>query len=153
MFISYSWDSPEHRTWVAQLAMTLRLNGVEVTLDQWHVRPGEDLAHFMARGLRESDRVLMICTEAYVQKAQQRQGGVGYEQVLVTAQLMREVGTAKFIPIIRQTTHPRQLPDELAARMYIDLSDGPEQHANQQRLLRDLHDVGVPLPPLGRPPF
>ena len=65
VFISYSWDSPEHRSWVTQLAMTLRQNGVEVTLDQWHVRPGEDLAHFMARGLRESDRVLMICTESH----------------------------------------------------------------------------------------
>jgi hypothetical protein len=153
VFISYSWDSPEHRSWVTQLAMTLRQNGVEVTLDQWHVRPGEDLAHFMARGLRESDRVLMICTETYVQKAQQRQGGVGYEQMLVTAQIMREVGTAKFIPIIRQAGHPRQLPDELAVRMYIDLSDGPEQHANLLRLVRDLHDISVPLPPLGRPPF
>lgn len=102
---------------------------------------------------RESDRVLMICTETYVQKAQQRQGGVGYEQMLVAAQIMRAVGTAKFIPIIRQAGHPRQLPDELAARMYIDLSDGPEQHANLQRLVRDLHDVSVPLPPLGRSPF
>ncbi|MCU7369494.1 toll/interleukin-1 receptor domain-containing protein [Paucibacter sp. O1-1] len=146
VFISYSWDSPEHRAWITQLAMTLRQNGIEVTLDQWHVRPGEDLAHFMARGVRESDRVLMICTENYVQKAQQRQGGVGYEQMLVTAQIMREVGTAKFVPIIRQTNHPRQLPDELAGRMYVDLSDGPEQPLNLQRLIRDLHDVSLPLP-------
>ncbi len=152
-FISYSWDSPEHRAWVTQLAMTLRQNGVEVVLDQWHVRPGEDLAHFIARGVRESDRVLMICTETYVQKAQQRQGGVGYEQMLVTAQMMREVGTAKFIPIIRQSSHSRQLPDELAGRMYVDLSDGPEQHSNLQHLVRELHDIAVSLPPLGQRPF
>lgn len=153
VFISYSWDSPEHRAWVTQLAMTLRQHGIEVILDQWHVRPGEDLANFMARSVRESDRILMICTETYVQKAQQRQGGVGYEQMLVTAQIMREVGTAKFIPIVRQTAHPRQLPDELAARLYVDLSDGPEQHGHLQHLIRDLHDLSVPLPPLGRPPF
>ena len=153
VFISYSWDSPEHRAWITQLAMTLRQNGIEVTLDQWHVRPGEDLAHFMARGVRESDRVLMVCTENYVQKTQQRQGGVGYEQMLVTAQIMREVGTAKFIPILRQTDHPRQLPDELAGRMYVDLSDGPEQALNLQRLVRDLHDVSIQLPPLGLRPF
>lgn len=153
VFISYSWDSPEHRAWVTQLAVFLRQNGVEVILDQWHVRLGEDLAHFMARSVRESDRVLMICTETYVQKAQQRQGGVGYEQMLVTAQIMREVGTAKFIPIIRQSGHSRQLPDELAGRMYVDLSDGPEQQPNLQRLVRELHEIEVPLPPLGqRPP-
>jgi len=152
-FISYSWDSPEHRAWVTQLAMALRQNGIEVVLDQWHVRPGEDLAHFMARSVRESDRVLMICTETYVQKAQQRQGGVGYEQMLVTAQMMREVGTTKFIPVIRQSAQPRQLPDELAGRMYVDLSDGPELHLNVQHLVRELHNIAVPLPPLGQRPF
>jgi hypothetical protein len=152
VFVSYSWDSPEHRTWIEKLAMSLRQNGVDAVLDQWHVRPGEDLGHFMARSVRDSDRVLMICTETYVQKAQQRQGGVGYEQMLVTAQMMREVGTAKFIPVIRQSSHPRRLPDELAGRMYIDLSDGPDQHANFQRLVRELHDIAVPLPPLGPRP-
>lgn len=153
VFISYSWDSPEHRAWVTQLAVALRQGGIEVTLDQWHVRLGEDLANFMARSVRESDRVLMVCTETYVAKAQQRQGGVGYEQMLVTAQMMREVGTAKFIPIIRQMNYPRQLPDELAARMYIDLSDGPEHGENLKRLVRELHDVNIPLPPLGQRPF
>lgn len=153
VFISYSWDSVEHRAWVAQLAMTLRQNGIEVALDQWHVRPGEDLPHFMMRSVRESDRVLMICTEIYVQKAQHRQGGVGYEQMLVTGQMMREVGTAKFIPIIRQSGHPRQLPDELAGRMYVDLSDGPEQQINLQQLVRELHDKAVSLPPLGQRPY
>lgn len=153
VFISYSWDSPEHRAWITQLAIMLRQSGIEVILDQWHVRPGEDLANFMARSVRDSDRVLMICTETYVQKAQQRQGGVGYEQMLVTAQIMREVGTAKFIPIIRQTAQPRQLPDELAGRLYVDLSDGPGQHGNLQHLIRDLHGLNIPLPPLGPRPF
>lgn len=133
--------------------MMLRQNGIEVILDQWYVRLGEDLANFMARSVRESDRVLMICTETYVLKALQRQGGVGYEQMLVTAQIMREVGTAKFIPIVRQTAQSRQLPDELAGRLYVDLSDGPEQHENLLRLIRDLHNLNVPLPPLGHRPF
>jgi hypothetical protein len=153
VFISYSWDSQEHRAWVEQLAVTLRQNGIEVALDQWHVRPGEDLPHFMVRSMRESDRVLMICTELYVHKARQRHGGVGYEQMLLTGQMMREVGTAKFIPIIRQSGHPRQLPDEMAGRMYVDLSDGPEQNINLQRLVRELHDKAVSLPPLGQRPF
>lgn len=152
VFISYSWDSPEHRAWVTQLAMSLRQKGVEVVLDQWHTRFGEDLPHFMARSVRECDRVLMICTEAYVEKAQQRQGGVGYEQMLVTAQMMREVGTRKFIPIVRQSTYPRRVPDELAGRKYVDLSDGPEEQHNFEQLVRELHEMEIPLPPLGQRP-
>lgn len=153
VFISYSWDSPEHRAWVAQLAITLRQNGVEVILDQWHVRLGEDLPHFMASSLHVSDRVLIICTKPYVEKARQRQGGVGYEQMLVTAQILREIGTAKFIPVVRQTDKPHILPDEFFGRMYVDLSDGPEHAENLQRLLRELHNAEIPLPPLGRSPF
>lgn len=153
VFISYSWDSPEHRAWVTQLAITLRQNGVEVILDQWHVRLGEDLPHFMARSLHGSDRVLIICTKLYVEKAQQRKGGVGYEQMLVTAQILREIGTAKFIPVVRQTDTPHILPDEFSGRMYVDLSDGPEYADNLQRLLRELHNADISLPPLGRSPF
>jgi hypothetical protein len=153
VFISYSWDSPEHRTWVTHLATALRQNGIEVTLDQWHLRLGEDLAHFMARAVRESDRVLLICTEEYVNKARDRQGGVGYEQMLVTGQLMREIGTTKFVPVVRQRTRPYALPDELAGRVYVDLSDGPQSSASFQQLVRDLHNIQVELPVLGPRPF
>ena len=83
VFISYSWDSPEHRQWVAQLGGYLRQCGIDVTLDQWHVRYGEDLAAFMERSVREADRVLVICTESYVDKASRRTRGVGYELLMV----------------------------------------------------------------------
>ncbi|WP_175796243.1 toll/interleukin-1 receptor domain-containing protein [Burkholderia anthina] len=75
VFISYSWDSPEHRVWVAQLATSLRRDGIEAILDQWYVKLGEDLAAFMAINVRECDRVLVICTEEYVRKARERKGG------------------------------------------------------------------------------
>ncbi len=153
VFISYSWDSPEHQAWVAQLAITLRNHGVDVILDQWHVRPGQDLGLFMAQSVRDSDRVLLICTENYVRKARERAGGVGYEQMLLTPQIMREVSTTKFVPVVRQASQPRVLPDEMAGRLYVDLSDGAEYQTTLQSLIRDLHNIAVPLPPLGRPPF
>ncbi|WP_370457663.1 SEFIR domain-containing protein [Rufibacter sp. XAAS-G3-1] len=34
VFISYSHDSNNHKDWVLQLATRLRLNGVDVILDQ-----------------------------------------------------------------------------------------------------------------------
>jgi len=153
VFISYSWDSPEHRQWVALLAGTLRSNGIDATLDQWHVRGGEDLAGFMERSIREADRVLVICTEAYVERAIGRQGGVGYEHTMVTGELMRNVGTSKFIPVVRQTSRPATLPTELNTRLYFDLSPGAEYPTQLQELIRDLHNVQTPIPPLGPNPF
>ncbi|HEP6427406.1 toll/interleukin-1 receptor domain-containing protein [Burkholderia anthina] len=152
VFISYSWDSPEHRVWVAQLATSLRRDGIEAILDQWYVKLGEDLAAFMAINVRECDRVLVICTEEYVRKARERKGGVGYEQMLVTGQMMRDVGTTKFIPVVRQSSNQYMLPDELAGRLYVDLSDGPGQHDAYQHLVHELHDLRAPAPPLGMGP-
>jgi len=152
VFISYSWDSPEHQAWVAQLGLVLRKHGVDVILDQWHVKPGQDLAQFMADSVRDSDRVLLICTENYVRKARERTGGVGYEHMLLTPQLMRELSTTKFVPVVRQASLPRMLPDEMAGRLYVDLSDGAQYQTSLQSLIRDLHNIALPLPPVGRPP-
>lgn len=44
---------------------------------------------------------MMVCTEKYVPKTDDRTGGVGYEAMIVTGELMRDLGTAKFIPVDR----------------------------------------------------
>src|SRR4051812_17731845 len=49
VFISYSWESPAHKEWVRDFASQLRADGVEVTLDQWKLVPGDQLAQFMER--------------------------------------------------------------------------------------------------------
>jgi len=46
-------------------------------LDQWDLRAGGDMAEVMAKGISTADRVVMICTEAYVSKAEVGKGGVG----------------------------------------------------------------------------
>lgn len=102
VFLSYSHDSAEHKYWAGKLASALRENGVDVIFDQWDVGLGDDLPKFMERGVRESDRVLMVCTENYVTKADEGKGGVGYEAMVVTGELIEDLRTNKFVPIVRQ---------------------------------------------------
>lgn len=47
VFISYSHDPAEHKSWVIDFASTLRNRGEDAVLDQWDLRPGDDLPHFM----------------------------------------------------------------------------------------------------------
>ena len=75
VFISYSHDSDAHKAWVLGLATGLRNGGVNVVLDQWDLALGEDISMFMQKGISESDRVLMICSESYVAKAEE---GIGW---------------------------------------------------------------------------
>ncbi|EOC1427671.1 toll/interleukin-1 receptor domain-containing protein [Cronobacter dublinensis subsp. beijingensis] len=153
VFISYSWDSPEHKLWVSSLAGWLRQNGIDIILDQWHLRGGEDLITFMERSIGEADRVVIICTEIYVHKAKERTGGVGYENTLLTNELIQNLGSSKFIPVIRQSNPPYITPSSLSTRLYYDLSGGQTYQDEAKRLMMELHNISVPIPPLGRNPF
>ena len=151
-FVSYSHDSPEHKRWVLQFATRLRQAGVDAILDQWELELGADIPLFMDT-LAESDRVLMICTERYVRKADQGEGGVGYERMIMTAKMMKSIKSAKVIPIIRQAS-TKDLPIFVASRNYIDFSDDDQYEAALNELVRTLHGAPLyPKPPLGNSPF
>jgi hypothetical protein len=73
--------------------------------------------------------------------------------MIVTAELIKNLGSAKFIPIIRQSAPDRRVPKFMGARYYVDLSDGLDPIAARQHLLRDLHNVPPDRPALGLSPF
>lgn len=152
-FISYSHDSLEHKKWVLDFATRLRNTGVDATLDQWELNPGDDLPHFMERHLASADRVLMVCTEQYVSKANAGAGGVGYEKMIVTADLLKTIDSNKVIPLIRQTgTHT--VPTFLRSKLFLDFSRDDQFEFSFDELTRTLH--GAPLfvkPPVGNNPF
>ena len=153
VFISYSHDSEQHRDWVRQLAEKLSADGVSVVLDQWEIGPGHDVTAFMERGLTSCDWVLIICTDEYVQKVNTLKGGVGYERMIVTAEVARDLETTKFIPILR-TQRSESLPTFLGPRIYVDLRGDEANELEYDRLLRSLH--GIPKyakPAVGPNPF
>jgi hypothetical protein len=153
VFISYSHDSQEHKQWVLEFATRLRNSGVDAILDQWDLQPGDDLPHFMERNLASSERVLMVCTERYVEKANSGSGGVGYEKMIITADLLKTIGSKKVIPIIRQAgTH--ETPIFLKTKLFLDFSRKDQSEYAFDELIRTLH--GAPLfikPPVGNSPF
>ena len=143
VFISYSHDTPEHKQWVSELGTKLRRKGVNVILDQWHCRLGDDITQFMERGIKDSDRVLVICTDGYVRKANAGEGGVGYESMIVTRKLVEDLETNKFIPIIRQALGEDKTPVFLGARVYIDFTDEDQFDEKFNELLRECLQVST----------
>lgn len=154
VFISYSHDSELHKAWVLRLAIDLRERGVDATLDQWELVPGQDVAGFMQRGILEADRVLLVCSSTYVSKAEAGTGGVGFERLIVTGEVVQNIDTRKFIPLIRGNPAEPRVPRFLGPRLYIDFNDDAAYAVKRDELLREL--LGTPLavkPPLGTNPF
>lgn len=154
VFFSYSHDSQFHKDWVLTLATRLVANGVDVVLDQWDLTLGSDLPRFMESGLTAADRVIAVCSELYVEKANEGRGGVGYEKMILTAQLMQNLTVDRIIPVIRNNTQPQSVPIFLSSKVYIDFRDDLAFETRYAELLRDIHGQQVkPRPPIGLNPF
>ena len=154
VFVSYSHDSEEHRDWVLRLATRLRSDGVDAILDRWNLRLGQDLAAFMEKGLSSSHRVLCICSQAYVDKANAGTGGVGYEKQIIIAELLADLNRDWVIPVIRNNARTLKLPTFLKGRFYIDFEEDRLYESKYEELLRELLDEPVlPVPELGKNPF
>ena len=154
VFISYSHDSSEHKQWVLELSKKLRNNGVDVILDQWDLVPGADATLFMENGVRDSDRVLVVCTDNYVNKVDAAKGGVGYERIILTGELVDDLNTDKFIPIIRQLSGQERRPTCLKTRIFINFTDDNQFERQFNKLLRALHQLPLEeKPSLGKTPF
>lgn len=157
-FVSYSWASDEHVAWVISLARRLRANGVDVHLDRWDVRLGHDLYLFMERYADPSARVLVVLSDDYGPKADDRgkqSSGVGTETTIVSPTVYHDLGGNRVIPIVPDSggvADDPVVPTYLVGRSWIDFRSDHE--AAYERLLRELH--GVPIeaaPPLGSNPF
>lgn len=151
VFISYSWDDETHKEWVRQLGARLRADGVNVTLDRWEMVPGDQLPVFMERAIRENDFVVIICTPRYKSRSDAREGGVGYEGDIMTAEVMSQQNHRKFIPVLRRGTWQQSAPSWLAGKYHINLTGDPYSERDYADLVRTLLGMRETAPPLGAP--
>ena len=153
VFISYSHDTLDHKKWVLELAVRLRNNGIDAILDQFDLQAGDDVPHFMETNLAKADKVIMVCTERYVEKANSGEGGVGYEKMIVTSSLLKRIDENKVIPIIRQNGETK-LPTFLSSKLYINFSKNDEYEFSYDNLVRTIHKTPIfEKPPIGNNPF
>ncbi|MDO5124715.1 MAG: toll/interleukin-1 receptor domain-containing protein, partial [Eubacteriales bacterium] len=142
VFISYSWSVQER---VIELAERLLANGIEVVLDVYDLKEGQDKYAFMEQSVNDPsiDRVLIICDKVYTEKANSRSGGVGDETVIISPEIYNQVKQEKFIPIIFEVDDEGKAycPAYIKSRIYIDLStedDGYE--IEYEKLLRNIFE-------------
>lgn len=154
VFISYSWDSEEHQSWVSNLSKDLREKyGVYTLLDKYN-GGGSDLITFMQKGLKRADKVLIIGTPIYKEKIEkQNSGGARFEDQVISIELYKNLDTCKFIPILRDGDFSNAFSNLIETRIGYDMRNENDYETKLQELAADIW--GCPMnatPMLGPKP-
>jgi len=147
-FISYSWDSDDHKRWALEFASRLRSDGVETTIDQWALAHGDQLPKFMETAVRDNDYVLIVCTPRYAHRSNNRIGGTGYEGDIMTAEVWSTRNERKFIPVLRSGDWLSASPTWLSGKWGVDLSGDPFSEEQYLDLVNTLHGTRPIAPPV-----
>jgi hypothetical protein len=150
-FISYSWSSPTHQSWVLYLATRLREDGVDVVLDKWDLKPGHDAHVFMEQMVRDPKvtKVIMICDRKYTEKANDRSGGVGVESQIISPEVYASAAQDKYAAVITEADEQGKafLPIFYKGRIYLDFTDSDNYEREYEALLRWILDKPLHVKP------
>ena len=139
VFISYCWTSKEYQQSIIDLASRMRHDGVDVKLDVWDLKEGQDKYVYMEQCVTnpQIDRVLILSNRSYAEKADKRKGGVGDETTIISPKVYGNAEQQKFIPIVmeRDKKGEAYLPAYLKTRIFRDLS-GNNYEDEYEALLR-----------------
>jgi TIR domain len=156
VFISYSHDSEQHSQRVLDLANQLRQHGVDAELDQYETRPPQGWPRWCEEQLRpeNSDYVLVVCTETYLQRIEGKvpagEGlGVFWEGDVIYSYLYEQKSKERFIPILFDRKDETNIPRPLKGAAHFQLGSFDFSDSGYKSLYRELTHQPVEKPPLG----
>ena len=117
IFISYSWDSEEHKVWVKNLAEDLREFNVE--FDEY-LKQGMSPNNYMKANILSSDFVIIIFTPNYLKKIEVLGSGVNTEFSLIQEELFRKISGGKYLAILREGDANHSIPEIMRDTLYFN---------------------------------
>jgi hypothetical protein len=142
VFISYSHDSSAHEDRVRGLADRLRVSGIDTVLDQYHTAPPEGWPMWMDREIQKADFVVLVCTDTYRRRVEERDEpgrgrGVLWEAKLIYNHLYQtDTAVQRFVPVLIEGAAPSHIPWPIRGLTYY-WSDTAEGFEDLYRHLTD----------------
>ena len=158
VFISYSWDNEDHKIWVKKLANKLIESGIETLLDEYEIKIGDSFTQFMEKSIEESQYTIVVLTPDYKKKSTERKGGVGYEQQIISGEIMSLKERNKFIPILKNGEYDIgekcAIPSHFKGIATIDFREDLKFEDSFEQLIRTILNKPKSLKPkLGKHPI
>ncbi|WP_144594143.1 toll/interleukin-1 receptor domain-containing protein [Priestia flexa] len=153
VFISYSWDSKEHQEWVLSLANSLREKGLIAETDIFETQSNSvHLNKMMVDKVRDSDFLIIVLTENYAKKADNFEGGVGFESLL-TLPLIMENPDKLILTMRHQGDFNKVFPFHFKGHYALDFSADSQFDSKFQELLHRLYKMPLYyVAPIGEVP-
>jgi hypothetical protein len=154
IFISYSHDSSQHSERIRALAGQLKIDGLEVIIDQFANDPDEGWPAWCENQLRSADRVLVAVTATYARRYHNEEPagtghGATFEAQMIRQQLYDARGrNSKYRVILFADDDQDFVPDPLKGNNLYHPND-PDGY---QELLRWLRGPAKVEAPSSRPP-
>jgi hypothetical protein len=146
VFISHTSKTKNEASWVQELALYLIDQGIQARLDKFHLRRGMDLPQWMCNELALAQKVIVICDEAYKQKADGRLGGVGWETMIIQGDIANlPPDSTKYQVVVRARDIGSGLPAYLRTRYAFHAPDAETEQTFRDELVKELLDL--PLDP------
>ncbi|MFV0404956.1 MAG: toll/interleukin-1 receptor domain-containing protein [Bacteroides graminisolvens] len=137
VFITYCWEDDAHTSWVHHLSEDLEKAGFNIIIDVKQPL-GIELNKFMEQTIIDADKILIIATPEYKDRADNRKYGVGYETSLVTADLIKDQNRIKFIPIIRKGSKDECYPNYLGNRKGLPMTEKDDYAKALNELIQNI---------------
>jgi len=157
VFISYAWASKEYQAKVLSLATDLVNDGIQVEIDKWSLKEGNDTYAFMEQSVTDPSitNVLILLDPQYEKKSNDRSGGVGTETQIISPEIYNKVKQEKFLPIIFERGINGEIPKPIYLKglLHFDLSKPENYDEEYQRLVKRLYGIEImKKPELGSKP-
>lgn len=139
VFISYSWDSEEHRLWVKKLADEIESDNLfHVIWDGYDLDSFIDKNLYMEKAVAESDCIINVCTLKYKDKANDRLGGVGIETYLSVNEHWENLQRNKKTKSLVVLKEREATPTYLKGHFHVDFTDDNSFNINVCNLKKQL---------------
>ncbi len=133
VFVTYAWESEDHNDKVISFVDFLLKKGYNASMDRKETQEETsiNLNKMMIEGLQNSDKVIVILSPKYKEKADKFEGGVGTEFQIILEQI--KSNTNKFIFVsFGNNTKNDIIPIGISGREILDLKKDQDQNEFNQ---------------------
>ena len=123
VFISYSWDSEEHKNNVLDLADSLRVHGIDCHLDRFEISLAEKNQAWLRQQIEDSNYVIVVCTEEYKKSFQGKEkltegNEITWKGFIINQVTYDRLSNNKFVPVIFSPEASKHIPSEFRKYNY-----------------------------------